>query len=382
MQRTSKGDTGGSRRPDLPGDVATWRQRFRGCLLGGAVGDALGAPVEFMSRAEILARYGERGIRSFDVAYGRAGAITDDTQMTMFTAEGLLQALSRRRSGIIEPPELVVHRAYLRWLATQRLADNADSSGADASGWLIGVPELHARRAPGNTCVGALASGRMGTPDEPLNNSKGCGGVMRAAPCALVKEWDPFELGCKVAAVTHGHPTGYLAAGALAVIVRGVLEGLDVTTGVIRAIKRLERELGHEECVQALMHVLHFFATHGRDADIEELGRGWVAEEALAMGVFGALAGEERLTSGLTLGYFARGVRIAANHSGDSDSTAAIAGNILGALYGEETAMELGVAGVELREEIVSLADDLLDAWLDEPGWRERYQPGPVRDSS
>lgn len=327
-----------------------------------------------MSRAQIVTRYGERGIRSFDMAYGRPGAITDDTQMTMFTAEGLLQALSRRRNGSIEPPELVVYRAYRRWLATQQPANAADSSGGDRSGWLIDVPALHARRAPGNTCLSALASGRMGTPDERLNNSKGCGGVMRVAPCALVKEWDPFELGCNVAAITHGHPSGYLAAGALAVIVRSVLEGSDIGGGVVRAIKRLEREPGHEECVRALMHVLHFFGTYGRDADIEELGAGWVAEEALAVGVFGALAGEERLmTGGTTLGYFARGVRVAANHSGDSDSTAAITGNILGALYGEETAVELGVAGVELREEIIRLADDLLDAWLDAPGWRERY---------
>ena len=52
--------------------------RYRGCLIGGAVGDALGAPVEFMSRHEILQCFGAKGIRDFVPAFGRIGAITDD----------------------------------------------------------------------------------------------------------------------------------------------------------------------------------------------------------------------------------------------------------------------------------------------------------------
>jgi hypothetical protein len=97
----------------------TLRDRVRGCLLGGAVGDALGAPVEFMSYPEIKRRYGRGGIRDFAAAYGRVGAITDDTQMTLFTAEGLLRAHNRSIDrGICHPPS-VVWRAYQRWLSTQ-----------------------------------------------------------------------------------------------------------------------------------------------------------------------------------------------------------------------------------------------------------------------
>lgn len=364
MQRSSKRSALGADGESLPGNVSPLRQRFRGCLLGGAVGDALGAPVEFMTRALILARYGEHGIQSFDAAYGRKGAITDDTQMTMFTAEGLLQAMSRRRSGIEEEPELIVHRAYLRWFASQELRSTAYSSGEERSGWLITIPELRARRAPGNTCLSALASGRVGTPDERLNNSKGCGGVMRVAPCALVKEWDPFVLGCNVAALTHGHPSGYLAAGALALIIRSVLEDVDLPAAIERAVVRLKKQPGHEECVTALEQAVSLWDRDGREGDVEQLGAGWVAEEALAIGVYGALAGEES---------FATGIQLAANHSGDSDSTAAIAGNILGALHGEEEVLADGYRGVELRGEIVRLADDLFAAWQDEPGWAARY---------
>jgi ADP-ribosyl-[dinitrogen reductase] hydrolase len=71
--------------------------RIRGCLLGGAVGDALGAPVEFMSTDEIRAAFGPDGIEEFAFAYGRRGAVTDDTQMTLFTAEGLIRAEVRLR---------------------------------------------------------------------------------------------------------------------------------------------------------------------------------------------------------------------------------------------------------------------------------------------
>lgn len=332
--------------------------------MGGAIGDALGASVEFMSRAEILARHGPEGIVRFEHGYGRRGAITDDTQMTLFTAEGLLQAMSRRRSGIDEPPESVVHRAYLRWLRTQHLSDRWSSSGQDRSGWLIGVPTLHSRRAPGHTCVGALETGRMGTPTEPLNGSKGCGGVMRIAPCALVKDWDPFDVACKVAATTHGHPTGYLAAGALAVIIRSMLEEKDVAQGVLAAIARLESEPGADECIGALKKAIALWNADERDGDVEELGQGWVAEEALAIGVYCAMVGERDVRKGLTM---------AVTHSGDSDSTGAIAGNILGAKLGDLPFSLSEYDDVELRDEILVLADDLLDAWLDGDEWRRRY---------
>ena len=95
------------------------RARIRACLLGGAVGDALGAPGEFMRLSQIRARFGPEGIRDFAPAYGRIGAITDDTQLTLFTAEGLLVAWRRgAQRGICDPPSMR-HDAYLNWLLTQ-----------------------------------------------------------------------------------------------------------------------------------------------------------------------------------------------------------------------------------------------------------------------
>ena len=97
---------------------------------------------------------------------------------------------------------------------------------------------------------------------------------------------------------------------------------------------------------------------------METLGQGWVADEALAIGVYAAMVGEVDLRKGLM---------VAVNHSGDSDSTGAIAGNILGAIHGEDALARLSLGDVELRDEIVRLADDLFDAWTDQAAWSERY---------
>jgi ADP-ribosylglycohydrolase len=106
---------GTPRRPEPP--QGNDRDRFRGCLLGGAVRDALGAPVEFLSLAQIRERFGPGGIRDYAPAYGRVGAITGDTQMTLFTAEGLLRAIVRMKDrGIGGAHVALVKDAYMRWL--------------------------------------------------------------------------------------------------------------------------------------------------------------------------------------------------------------------------------------------------------------------------
>ncbi len=231
------------------------RERFVGCLLGGAIGDALGAPVEFLSWREIERRFGPNGIRTFASAYGGTGRITDDTQMTLFTAEGLIRAEHRVADRGLVSVDAVLHRAYLRWLYTQ-VRDSRDvpwdpEIGEDISGWLIKQEFLHSRRAPGTTCMGALFSGKTGTPEKPLNDSKGCGGVMRVAPVGLVAT-DPFDLGCRAAAITHGHPSGWLASGAFAQIIAAVIRSDSIRTAVEAALERCRSEDGGAEVIRAL----------------------------------------------------------------------------------------------------------------------------------
>jgi tetratricopeptide (TPR) repeat protein len=210
--------------------------RVAGCLLGGAIGDALGAPIEFMDRAQIEARFGGRGVRDYVDDDGE-GRITDDTQMTLFTAEGLIRSRVRAiDKGICHEPTVIDH-AYARWLATQGF-DSDRWGGWDLDGWLIEQRSLWSRRAPGNTCLSGLRAPQAGTFDQPINESKGCGALMRAAPLGLVPFWDAetrFRLGAETGALTHGHPTGYLAAGFMAAIVGALIGGSTVPAAIAEA---------------------------------------------------------------------------------------------------------------------------------------------------
>ena len=189
--------------------------RVYGCLLGGACGDALGAPVEFMTIEKIVECYGVDGITEFDTAYGGLGLVTDDTQMALFTVEGLIRAQVRGiRKGICHPPG-VVHHAYLRWLVTQDrsfVALRQLEKSEEIDGWLIRENRLWAARAPGNTCLSALRAARKSRQfgDHATNDSKGCGTVMRDAPFGFFGLHDPalaFEWAVETAWTTHGHPS-------------------------------------------------------------------------------------------------------------------------------------------------------------------------------
>ena len=161
----------------------TLQDRIRGSLIGGAIGDALGYPVEFIySFEEIQAQYGEHGITRLDTKQhwldeaGQTGkaVVSDDTQMTLFTANGILNA---KQKGM--PGTLGITYAYIEWYLTQ--VGKRSNKYNDC--WIGRLPELNKRRAPGNTCMSALYDIYRGK--DPMNNSKGCGGVMRVAPIPL-----------------------------------------------------------------------------------------------------------------------------------------------------------------------------------------------------
>ncbi|MDA8442481.1 MAG: ADP-ribosylglycohydrolase family protein [Peptococcaceae bacterium] len=340
---------------------------FRGCLLGGAIGDALGWPVEFQSLAHIKQKYGSAGITTLDLGGKQVAEFTDDTQMTLFTAEGLLRAETRyRHKGICHPPA-VVYYAYLRWLHTQGYPRLEDKDFI-YDGWLIGVKQLNTRRAPGNTCLSALSSGRFGSMEEPINDSKGCGGVMRVAPVGLLARKDQaFHLAAECAALTHGHPSGYLSAGVLAHVVACLIEGLELEAAVQDALVMIGSYKGSQECVAAITKAIELA---GQDLDataaIRELGEGWVGEEAIAIALYCALKYKTDFNKALCA---------AVNHDGDSDSTGAITGNILGAYLGLAGIPAEWVSEVEMQDILIQVADDLLIGYEKGEEWWKRY-PG------
>jgi ADP-ribosylglycohydrolase len=335
--------------------------RIKGCLLAGAVGDALGAPVEFMSRAEISSRFGLNGICDYVSAYGRLGAITDDTQMTLFTADGLIRSLIAGKGGrLVAPVENLCH-AYLRWLRTQGVRSNTQPL-TESLGWLDSINELNASRAPGRTCIAALQAKAHVSKAHANNDSKGCGGVMRVAPVGLFYASRPdqtddvevFEMGVGAAALTHGHPTGYLTAGVLSVLLYRLVLGTPLVTALADVKVLLTHYQGHSETLAAieLAETLSTQST-AHDKAIKQIGLGWVAEEALAIGIYVTLVAES----------LERGIVMSVNHDGDSDSTGSITGNLLGAIHGEQAIPQRWLAHLELREAIMEIADDLAQCW-------------------
>ena len=339
--------------------VPTLASRIEGCLVGGAVGDALGAPFEFASWTEITRVVGEGGITSVQAP----GHFTDDTQMTLFTCQALLHAnLELEALGTCDPV-VRLYDAYLAWLVTQgasfeqvRRPDGPSSP----AGWLVGVPLLHRREAPGMTCVGALESGRCGTIASPMNDSKGCGGVMRAAPAGILTIAAPpgsapeeaYHLGCEVAAITHGHPEGIHAAGCLAAMIHVLLNGAAVSEAV---------EVCRPLTTPVLRSVLDHAVDVGSDGPPgpellnEELGAGWVGEEALAIAVACAVRAPS----------FTTGVLASVNHSGDTDSTGSICGNVLGALLGIDAVPVPMIDAVDGMSVVEQVAADVT-SWVTE----------------
>lgn len=335
--------------------------RIAGTLLGGAVGDALGAPVEFMSRDRILDNYPPAGVCGY-VDEDGLGRITDDTQMALFTAEGVL------RSGIQplasdEPLSSPMRErlfrsmadSYRRWFLTQgRIGiDERFSAELLQSGWLISHRELFAERAPGMTCLSAIGDPRFGDRSAyPLNDSKGCGSVMRTAPIGLLLPPEiAFEVGCEASELTHCHLTGILAGGAMAMLIAELLANRSLSDAVDMVLNRLATEPDAEETSEALENAVALADSPEAPATaIEQLGGGWIAEEALAIAVYCALKFEND---------FRGGVLAAVNITGDSDSTGAIAGNILGAALGIDAIPPEWLDALVERHIVAEMADDL-----------------------
>ena len=311
---------------------------IRGCMLGGAVGDALGAPIEFLNLQSIADIYGD-AVSDYVEFNDGTGAITDDTQMALFTAEGILRAYVRgHEKGICHVPS-VVNGSYQRWLKTQGYPSKVSDEYL-ASGWLIQEQLLFSSRAPGMTCLSGLSQNTL----HAVNDSKGCGTVMRMAPAGLF--FDPataYELGCEFSAITHGHPTGITAGGAFAMLISYLRYGKSLAAALDLVEKHLKNIPDAAETLAAIRKA--------RTAkSIMQLGEGWVAEEALAIGIYCALHHTWN---------FKAGVLEAINIAGDSDSTGSIAGNILGVLNGENAIPEKWRKNLREYNIVSQIADDL-----------------------
>lgn len=376
--------------------------RVRGSLIGGAIGDALGYPIEFMSLKAIKQKYGDKGYINYQEFNNLGKAvISDDTQMTLFTANGLLNYITRititngfHWETLIE----FITLAYKDWLKTQVGIDNYYYDDP-LKCWIRDIKELNVRRAPGNTCISALQSLKCGKVE---NDSKGCGGVMRVAPIGLLaavdiestikdyygtevqrREWDATQvarLGGDSAAVTHKHPLGYLPAAFLADLIFHILMSeVPLTFSVLENYmdsvysdiwKEYETDRDRKALKElwALIEKAISLATRydvSEEIAIRQLGEGWTGDEALAIAIYCMMKHPNS---------FEKAVIAAVNHDGDSDSTGAICGNLMGAIVGYEAIPSRFTKDLELKDLILEIADDIVrGSSTDDKEWETKY---------
>ena len=363
---------------------------IRGSLIGGAAGDALGYAVEFDSYHRIIDKYGEQGITEYELTNGIA-QISDDTQMTLFTANGMLMGLTRGcMRGIGGAPEMYVECAYKDWYKTQ-IEPYSDEREYGYT-WLGKIPAFYARRAPGNTCLTAINA--MINGKTPNNDSKGCGGVMRVAPYGLFcasKDRVRYSIegidvaGGEIARLTHKHPLGWIPTIVLTHILYRIVKeegfnGLDtadaqmrfenIVTEALDLLPKLvvknnvsevdwqqEKPIGNvfhndvERQKELIERALMLANSNLSNVDcINRLGEGWVGEEALAIAVF---------CTARYIKDFEKAIIASVNHNGDSDSTGAVTGNIVGAIVGYNSIPDRFKDHLELHDVILAVADDL-----------------------
>lgn len=276
---------------------------IRDILYGIAVGDAVGNPLEFMSRVTH---------DDFRVSAEKEHlSVSDDTQMTLFCHESL-QAIGNKP----QLAEKALQDGYLRWLKTQTGKRKLGSTG------LLQFASMYSVEAPGKTCIDSLRTLAAGR--KVVNDSKGNGTVMRCAPIAFWAHQHhgldysvAYEVASKDALLTHKHPMASLSSVLLTGIYLRMIDGMAFQNAVEGALS--DPSIPLTPSVEGmLLSALSDPAARSRQR--EELG-GWVAEEALALAV-GAVAGASD---------YMDAIRAANCIGGDSDTVAGIAGGLAAA---------------------------------------------------
>ncbi len=323
---------------------------YEGCILGGAIGDAYGAPVEFMKLNKIKKIYGEDGLQTLISDENNQSKFTDDTQLTIFTADGLLKSGARDFGINKEPDYNIIYNSYRNW---HSICSQKTKAG---KGWISDINELLGTGGSGKTCMQTLSENTFGTLQTPLNYSKGCGGVMRVAPVGLMYYKNPknaFNVAIKCAALTHGHPDAYLSAGVYASIISNIVCGKTLEESIDSSVKILKTYKGHENVLEKinLAKALAKKEDVPPDQAIKTIGKGWVGDEAIAIAIYCALK---------TPDDWEKAVINSINHDGDSDSVGSITGGLMGALLGANSIPDELKEKIFLKNELKEISNDLL----------------------
>ena len=345
--------------------------QFRGTLFGEACGDALSFPIEKLSAANIVRHYGPYGLRTLvrKKENGLKAIVSDDTQLTLATADGLLWAAAKDLDCVEG-----IYRGYMRWFYSQTGVEPRKGQRT----WMRRQPHekdfclareklMHIARRPGHTCLTSLANESRGTLKNKMNTSKGSGAVIRIAPIGLYHAGNPdraFDVGVRSGALTHSAPTAYYAAGAGAALISCLASGMSFPKSLEQVIHRLNREQGSSEVVSALEAAMGQASKHpaGKNKpwthldSIRSLGDGCMAAEALSIAVYCVLACDDPFDALIT----------AANHDGNSNATSSICGAIEGTRFGTKFLPGFWLENLEDSKLIDTMAVKLYETWQKE----------------
>lgn len=344
----------------------------KGCIYGGATGDALGYAIEFDRENEIFSKYGENGIQEYEYNKNGEAIISDDTQMTLFTAEAIVYAKKNNVSV-----RQAARQAYIDWLITQTVNFENRKKIKEFDEhitWLSNVKELYSPRLPGITCMNSLREldRTKAVIDDYIsdkrNDSKGCGGIMRCAPVGLCMNGDIKETdmeAAQISAITHCHSLGYMPSAVFAHIINRIAFSRNNQTLkeiILDAQKTVSEIFANDENLPYLNKIIdlsiELSENNENDLDnIHKIGGGWVGEETLGIALYCSLRYQND---------FSKAVCVSVNHSGDSDSTGAVLGNILGAWLGFDKIEDKWKNGLELSDVLSRVCDDICNIFDNE----------------
>ena len=340
--------------------MAISRSAYRGCLLGMAVGDAMGYTVDNRSWQEIQEDYGPNGLLGYDLVNGYAD-VTSYTQLAAFTCNGLLFGLTRgQMTGRMAPFIKYVALSSREWAASQRPWGRPSRTYC----WLLRRPELCRRHCMDTRMMDTLSRENLGTLETPRNHFADPGGMTSAIGVGLFFHEDRMDqqeidrLGAEAVALTHGSPTAFLSGAVLTHLISRMPKhpNASLKALILDAVESVKDQFGHQysqifEIGTLVRHAITYAQSPNlRPQEVMEQLSCDNAAQVLAGAVYSCL---------ISGGDFDRAMITAVNHSGRSACVGAIVGAILGIRLGEEALPDFYVECLEPAETLRELADDL-----------------------
>lgn len=352
-----------------------------GGLLGMAVGDAMGYPVDKKTWEEIEQMYGPNGLLGYDLANGNA-EITSYTQLATFVCNGLLLGAIRQNP---EKYGRYILLGLREWVKSQQPRVNPEKSFC----WVAQVPDMRRRLCMDTRMLDALSRETVGTPEKPVFRSIFPGALTAAAAvglcglsCKMTKD-TVARLGMEAVAVTHGEPEAFLSGAFVSLAVDGVLRTPELPLAELYEQICVYLEENYAETypeVLPLTEGVRRALVLTKDAELSPLA---------AMTLLGCTTAAECVAgmvyaSAIHPANFDEAMIVSVNHSGRSSCVAALTGAVMGARLGKNALPEFYLESLESAWALEELATDMTQVRqvtkIFDDSWDLKYTQGlPTR---